>query len=292
MLPTQGDSNVTCIIKGPRKCHIDSFDTWLHAWNVYEKLVMAAQPARYTELASYREQIQFANRKFRWSSVYLLDIHLRMAHASKCLHDSSLRLDIIDTTLYATILDASALRPHPRQCSRCKSFDHMVKDCAFPASVQMEETLTPTPKTLGNSPRNTFRAQTSSTQYISNQSSWKYAKWFSPSGQEGCNLSQRKACYQGPNCKRAHICKTCKGTTLRPIAQSLPQIKSPFPIDIWRDTLHNHPDSELMNDLLHDIEYGVCIGFHHDRTPLISSNHFSAISNPAPVAKELERELH
>ena len=129
VLPTQGDNSVTCVIKSPRKRHIDSFDTWLHAWNVYEKLVMAAQPARYTELASYREQIQFANRKFRWSSVYLFDIHSRMARASKCLHDSSARLDIIDTTLYATVPDTSALRPHPRQCSRCKSFDHMVKDC-------------------------------------------------------------------------------------------------------------------------------------------------------------------
>ena len=85
--------------------------------------------------------------------------------------------------------------------------------------------------------------------------------------------------------------KLVGGTTLRPIVQSLPQIKSPFPIDIWRDTLHNHLDSDLMKDLLHDIEYGVRIGFHHDGTPLISSNHFLAISNPAPLAKELERKL-
>ena len=43
--------------------------------------------------------------------------------------------------------------------------------------------------------------------------------------------------------------------------------------------------------MLNDIEYGVRIGFHNERTPLISSNHFSALSNPEPVAKELEREL-
>ena len=73
--------------------------------------------------------------------------------------------------------------------------------------------------------------------------------------------------------------------------QSLPQIKSPFPIDVWRDALRNHPDSDLVNDLLHDIEHGVRIGFHQDRSPLISPNHFSATSNPTPVAMEIEREL-
>ena len=81
------------------------------------------------------------------------------------------------------------------------------------------------------------------------------------------------------------------GTIPRPIAQSLPQIKSPFPIDVWHDALRNHPDSDFVNDLLHDIEYGVCIGFQNERTPVISSNHFSALSSPEPVAKELEREL-
>ena len=71
---------------------------------------MAAQPSRYTELASYREQIQFSNRKFRWSSVYMLDIHSRMAYAEQIQLGNSTSLDVIGTTLY---VDASALRPHP-----------------------------------------------------------------------------------------------------------------------------------------------------------------------------------
>ena len=131
VLPVSSD--VTYVIKGHRKRHIDSFDTWLQAWNVYEKLVMAAQPEHYTELATYREQIQFANRKFRWSPIYMFGIHSRMAYASKVSRNPRARLDILDTTLYATVLNASALRRHPRQCSRCKSFDHLVRDCTFPA---------------------------------------------------------------------------------------------------------------------------------------------------------------
>lgn len=201
IFPPQSDINcVTYVIKGPRKRQIDSFDTWLQAWNAYEKVVMAAQPSRYTELASYREQIQFANRKFRWSSVYMFDIHSRMAYAKRIQLGNSASLDVIDTTLYATVLDASALRPHPRQCSRCKSFDHLVKDCTFLAQDQMEE----------NSPQKStgYGARTS----VGNQNlSWKYTRWYSPTGQEGCNLYQRKACSQGTNCKRAHICKSCRG---------------------------------------------------------------------------------
>ena len=82
VFPAQNESNVAYVIKGPRKRHIDSFDTWLQAWNVYKKLDMATQPARYAELASFREQIQFANRKSRWSPVYMFDIHSSMAYAT------------------------------------------------------------------------------------------------------------------------------------------------------------------------------------------------------------------
>ena len=69
---------------------------------------MVTQPTRYTELASYREQIQFANCKFRWSSVNIFDIHSRMVYAKKLQHDSGARLDILDTSLYATVLNAPA----------------------------------------------------------------------------------------------------------------------------------------------------------------------------------------
>lgn len=69
------------------------------------------------------------------------------------------------------------------------------------------------------------------------------------------------------------------------------QIKSPSPVDVWRDAIRNHPDSALATYLLHDVEYGVLIGFHGERTPMISSNHFSSLSEPEIIAKELEPQL-
>ena len=37
---------------------IESFDSWLEAWNIYEALVMDVSPLRYKELACYRDVIQ------------------------------------------------------------------------------------------------------------------------------------------------------------------------------------------------------------------------------------------
>ena len=66
----------------------------------------------------YREQIQLANRKFCWPCVYMFDVQTRTRVASR--KDTDVSLDVLDTTLYTTILDASALRAHPKQCTRCK----------------------------------------------------------------------------------------------------------------------------------------------------------------------------
>ena len=49
---------------------------------------MASHPHLYPELSSYREQIQLANRKFRWPPVYLFHIQTGMAYAIKNFHDS------------------------------------------------------------------------------------------------------------------------------------------------------------------------------------------------------------
>ena len=69
---------------------------------------------RYLELAAYQEQIQLANQTFRCPSVYLFHVQTRIHAASR--KDAQARLDVLDTTLYTTILDASALSLHPKQC--------------------------------------------------------------------------------------------------------------------------------------------------------------------------------
>ena len=186
--------DLIAISRPQRKRLVDSFDLWLQVWTKYEMEIVSAQPERYLELAAYREQIQLAIRKFRWPCVYMFDVQTRTRAASR----KDIRLDVLDTTLYTTILDASALRAHPKQSTHCKSFDHLVRDCPFLVQEEPKEAAKP--------------AGTSS-QFsgASAPDSWKFDKWFTATGQEGCNLYQRKWCNLGDACKRAHICKACRG---------------------------------------------------------------------------------
>ena len=111
--------------------------------------IKSARPERYLELAACREQIQFVNRKFRWPSVYLFDTQTGVHAASR--KDAQAHLDVFDTT----ILNASALRLHPKQCIRCtrmysKSFDHLVRDCPFLAQEKPKEAASSPSKPSAN----------------------------------------------------------------------------------------------------------------------------------------------
>ena len=69
-----------------------------------------------------------------------------------------------------------------------------------------------------------------------------------------------------------------RGTTPRPSVHYLPEVRSLFPIDVWRDPLPTHPNCDFVNGLLHDINFGVRIGFNHDRSPC-----FLQITLPQPL---------
>jgi len=88
--------------------------------------------------------------------------------------------------------------------------------------------------------------------------------------------------------------KLVGGTTRLPIVNSPPsRIKSPFNISAWTHELQRiHNDITSTNDLLNDITHGVRIGYTGTRSTLISTNHYSAFSNSAAIAHELEREIN
>jgi len=175
---------------------IESFDSWLEAWNIYEALVLDVEPLRYKELARYRDVIQKANRKFVWSAVYNYDVQFRL----RLTINTSARFDTVDTTLYTTILDSSAVRKEGISCQRCKSPNHLVRDCLFRAKTALEENQ--------SAKKTSSHTRPDSGQQTNN---WKYYKWFTSTGKEGCNLFQRNSCQQGTECKRAHVCKACRG---------------------------------------------------------------------------------
>ena len=262
------------IARPPRKRPVDSFDVWLQVWTKYEMEIFSARTELYLELAAFREQIQLANRKFCWPSTYLFDVQTRVHAASP--RDAQARLDVLDTTLYTTILDASALRLHPKQCTRCKSFDHLVRDCSFLAQEKPQE--------AASSPSKPWANGTSAIDL------WKLQKQFTTASQEGCNLYQQYWCNLGEACRRAHVCKACRGD--HPQADCPPEIKSPFNLQTWRECLRTYSDADFVTDLLHDIEFGVRIGYQPATHAFQTyDNYLSSRTSPGSVTREIEREL-
>ena len=237
---------------------------------------MDVTPLHYKELARYRDVIQKANRKFVWSAVYNYDFQFRLS----LNRNTSARFDTVDTTLYTTILDLSAIRKEGISWQRCKTPNHLVGDCLFHAKTALEENQGA--KKLSSRPC----PDSSQPTYV-----WKYEKWFTSNDKEGCNLFQCNSCHQGTECKCAHFARLAGGSTLWPIVNTLLDINSPFYIDTWTDCLSRYPELTLANDLLHDIRSGVKIGFSGNRFSQIYDNHLSATTNPEAVARELEREL-
>ena len=170
--------------KDKKPATVESFDQWLEAWSTHEKTYLT-NPARYLELAQYSCIIQKANWKFCWKAVYDFDVQFRMS-----LSGTTKRLDQIDSTPYTTTLDSSAVRAEGTSCQHCKSDHHLVWDCSFRTKQTLESKVW-------------SKASTSA------MSQWKFAKWFHNS-LEGCNLYKPKACQQGKDCKRAHVCKACR----------------------------------------------------------------------------------
>ena len=159
---------------------IDNILSWLKAWNIYEAILVTHNPSLYAGFAKYRQFIQSCDRKYRWSSVYAYDIRNR----SNLAQIKSFDFHTIDTDLFVTTLDATAIKYDAKQCFRCKAYDHMIGECPFPEINSMEKTK---------------KAETNKI----------ISKWYHE-GNEGCNNFQTGSC-RYPQCKRAHVCRTCKG---------------------------------------------------------------------------------
>lgn len=186
------------------------------------------------------------------------------------------RLDNVDTTLYTMILDSSAVRKDGTSCQRCKSEHHLVRDCSFRrnhrwrrirAARKWARERQETKVNNGNT-RNDLQTTLRAAIY-----------------------SSGKLANKEPNASEPIHARLIGGTTLGPIANLLPAPKSPFTTSIWKHNLTDYADQAFADELLHDIDNGVRIGFIGNRSSLISPNHFSAISNPEAIAHELEREI-
>lgn len=174
-------NNIKLQAKKPRR-GIHDFPGWLQAWNAYEMVLVENRPDIYRKLVCYRQFIQSCDQKYYWQAVSAYDVRFRATLAQS----RSFEYANVDSSIFVTVLDATAVKRDARRCHRCRAYDHVVSDCPFPAS----------------SPLETGKAEKT-------QKKPSYEKWYHLS-KEGCNNFNSGRC-QNPQCQRAHVCKGCRG---------------------------------------------------------------------------------
>ena len=159
-----------------KKRTISSFQAWLGAWNVYEAILIRANPGLYKSCAEYRNFILDCSNKYQWIAVYQFD----MKHRIKLSSRRSFDFGSIDHTLFIITFDSSTIKKRGT-CFRCKSTDHFVGNCPF---LEEKDKM---PKT-----------------------NWSNQPTAHHQGKEICNKFQAAQCVY-PQCKRAHVCRICRG---------------------------------------------------------------------------------
>ena len=163
---------------------IDSFHMWLTSWSNYESLILSNRPTLYSKFAHYRSFIQSCDSKYVWHAVYAYDCRFR----ARLANNKSWDFQKSDTDIYITTFDATTVKRNLKQCFRCKSLDHAIAECPFPAPASLEE----------NKKKTSYNNQTT-----------RRDRWVHQ-GKEGCHNFQIGRCTD-INCRRAHVCKSCRG---------------------------------------------------------------------------------
>ena len=161
---------------------IDNFNQWLEAWNNFEYILMSDNPRCYNDLAIYRNFIQACDKKFSWQSVSMYDSRFR----AKLVSCRDLTYAHIDSDLYTSLFDITAAKKGAKACFRCKSVEHVVQACPFPAQDPVE----------------TYQKKAQIPRF--NKANKYHA------GKEICHNFQVGRCHYD-QCKRAHVCESCRG---------------------------------------------------------------------------------
>ena len=157
------------IARPPRKHPVHSFDVWLQVWTKYEMEIVS-------EIVTWNWQPTKNRYSLPTNSfIGLLCTSLKYKHASTRPHARTLKL-ALTSWIQLCMNHPRRFRLHPKQRTHCKSFNHLMRDCTFLTQEKPQE--------VASSPSKPSVNGTSAIE------SWKLQKWFTPAGQEFCNLYQ------------------------------------------------------------------------------------------------------
>ena len=161
------------------------------AWRTYEQLLIDYDPSLYTGFCEYRTFIQICAAKYWWPAVYSYDVRNRSKHAMR----RSFQFDNIDHDIYVTTMDSTTVRQNIRNCNRCKSIWHVLKDCPFQEGDPMASGTRQTPQQKPQATAARIERPSVASQICYN---WNAGR-----------------CAANP-CQRHHVCETCGGPDPRP----------------------------------------------------------------------------
>jgi hypothetical protein len=167
--------------------NIDSLLMWSLCWRGYEEALVSFDHRLYPQLAAYRIFIQTCAAKHWWAAVYNYDVRNR---ANKSM-TKSFDFHVIDNDVYVTTLDTTTTRQNIRQCTRCRSIWHIVKDCPFAEDGAVAQG----PRAAPASSRTRQSASNDKSQQIC--FNWNAGRCTGP-------------------CQRRHVCEGCGGPDPRP----------------------------------------------------------------------------
>ena len=177
---------------------IDNFMMWSTAWCGYESLIMDVDPTMYACCTNYRLFIQRKEALHAWSAVTAYDQRFRVKLSILKLW----AFDKVDQEIHLDVFSTETLRPNSKACYRCKSLDHMVKDCFLVEDA-------PGFKANQGARKKSNFAESSFNNQMSNANVHPPSGVYNASVQVCRDFNYGK-CYRNP-CTRKHVCSGCGG---------------------------------------------------------------------------------
>jgi hypothetical protein len=176
---------------------VDNLLMWTTAWCAYESLIMEVDPSMYPILTNYRLYIQRKEALHTWPAVTAYDQRFRV----KLSITRSWQFDKVDNEIHMDVFSSETLRPNPKACFRCRSLDHMIKDCFLSEDVSEVKKGTRR-QTQSNNTDSSFNFKGSSAHPANGV--------YNPSNQV-CRDFNLGRCFRSP-CQRKHVCTGCGGS--------------------------------------------------------------------------------
>ena len=258
----------------PSAKKINSFASWMEAWNIYLAILINRSPARAPQLVAYQRIITSASTQYPLAAWLNYDIQFRTLAAS----DTSLRWDTRHTDLWLQCVTAPSLSTIRWPCSHCGATNHYPRNCPFrphaiPAPTDSHRQAN-APSSSSGQHAYSYRRVTQLQTVLPTTAQFVAARHVN---------SFTNASFVGP----ATVPRTVPtGAALL----NKPKPWTPVRSFILERELCNHPDKTFVKKLIYDLCHGCTIGYTGPQFSYLANNLLSAYQQPKVIDDTLKKE--